>query len=69
MFGSVARGEDTVDSDLDLIVDFEEDADLLDQISIGQILHDLLGIDVDVISSRGLRGHRGEVIAGGAVPV
>jgi predicted nucleotidyltransferase len=69
VFGSVARGEDTLDSDLDLLVDFEKDADLLDQISIGQVLRDLLGIDVDVVSSRGLRGDRGAAVADGAVPV
>ena len=43
VFGSVARGEAHPDSDLDLLVDFEPGASLLDHIGLFQDLEDLLG--------------------------
>lgn len=55
VFGSVARGEAKSDSDVDFLVDFEPDASLLDQVGLIHDLHDLLGVDVDVVSSDGLR--------------
>jgi predicted nucleotidyltransferase len=57
VFGSVARGEAGPDSDVDFLVDFDEDASLLDQVGLIQDLHELLGVDVDVLSSGGLRSH------------
>jgi len=43
VFGSVARGSDTVDSDLDLLVEFDEDATLLDfsalELAYGELVH------------------------------
>lgn len=50
MFGSVARGEATVDSDIDFLVEFEPGSSLLDLIHLEEALCDLLGVDVDVIS-------------------
>jgi predicted nucleotidyltransferase len=55
VFGSVARGEARPDSDVDFLVDFEPDASLLDQVGLIQDLQHLLGVDVDVVSSGGLR--------------
>ncbi len=55
LFGSVARGEARPDSDIDFLVDFEPDASLLDQVGLIHDLHDLLGVEVDVVSSGGLR--------------
>jgi len=49
-FGSVARGEATVDSDVDFLVEFEPGSSLLDLIHLEEALGDLLGVDVDVIS-------------------
>ncbi len=54
VFGSVARGEDTEDSDLDLLVDPTPDTSLLD---IGAIRHELLvllGVPVDVLTPKAL---------------
>ena len=42
-------------SDLDLLVDFDDDASLLDQVGLAQDLEHLLGVTVDVVSSGGLR--------------
>ena len=49
LFGSVARGEDTPESDVDFLVDFEASATLFDQIGLQQDLEDLLGRGVDVV--------------------
>jgi uncharacterized protein len=60
VFGSVARGDAGPFSDVDLLVDFEAEASLLDQVGLTQDLEALLGIPVDVISTGGLqpRHHR-----------
>ncbi len=50
VFGSVAWGEVTVDSDIDFLVEFEPGSSLLDLIHFEEALGDLLGVDVDVIS-------------------
>lgn len=49
VFGSAARGNDREDSDIDLLVDLDEDADLFSLVRLERELSDLLGIDVDVI--------------------
>ncbi|MCL2315917.1 MAG: nucleotidyltransferase domain-containing protein [Actinomycetia bacterium] len=53
VFGSVARGEDTPDSDVDLVVQFEEDASLLDLLALEDELQEVLTVPVDVISAGG----------------
>ncbi len=54
VFGSVARGEATPDSDLDLLVTFEPSRSLLDRIALIQDLEDALGVPVDVVTENGL---------------
>ncbi|MEN6301192.1 MAG: nucleotidyltransferase family protein [Armatimonadia bacterium] len=49
VFGSVVRGEDGPESDVDFLVDFEDEASLFDQIGLIQDLEDLLGRKVDVV--------------------
>ncbi|MGA4669207.1 nucleotidyltransferase family protein [Propionibacteriaceae bacterium Y1923] len=56
VFGSVARGEDHEGSDLDLLVDFNDDASLLDEIGLRLTLSDLLRVKVDVVAADTLRG-------------
>jgi predicted nucleotidyltransferase len=51
VIGSVARGEDTVDSDIDFLVDALSDATLCDLGGLLEELEDLLGISVDVMTS------------------
>lgn len=69
VFGSVARGEDDPGSDLDLVVEFTDDASLLDEVGLRLALTDLLGIEVDVIAADTLRGEFGERVLREAVPV
>jgi predicted nucleotidyltransferase len=54
LFGSVARGEETDESDLDFLVEFEHGASLFDLVRIEMDLADLLGREVDVVSLGGL---------------
>ena len=55
IFGSVARGEETTDSDIDFLVELEADRSLLDRIGLMQDLEDFLGYKVDVANVNGLR--------------
>jgi hypothetical protein len=50
VFGSVARGDDRADSDVDLLVDMEDNRSLLDLGGLEQDLEDLLRRDVDVLT-------------------
>jgi predicted nucleotidyltransferase len=54
VFGSVLRGDDAPDSDLDLLVDVEEGRSLLDIIGLEQELGALLGRRVEVLTVGGL---------------
>lgn len=55
IFGSVARGDTTDSSDLDLIVRFEPGRSLLDHGGLIMDLRELLGIKVDVIDEDAMR--------------
>lgn len=50
--GSVARGQDEVGSDLDLIVEFPAEADIVTLLTLEEDLRALLTVPVDVISAR-----------------
>jgi predicted nucleotidyltransferase len=62
VFGSVARGNDGPDSDLDFLVTFDEHASLLDQAELNADLEDLLGIPVHVVSDRSLRDRDAQIV-------
>jgi uncharacterized protein len=55
VFGSVARGEARPDSDLDLLVDFEPGASVLDHVGLSQDLEELLGVGVEVVTRSALK--------------
>ena len=60
LVGSVARGDDSDDSDYDFLARFAEGASLFDLAGLQSDLTELLGHDVDVISVGGLKDkHRG----------
>jgi predicted nucleotidyltransferase len=50
LFGSVARGETTETSDLDLLIEMEPGRTLLDIVAVKQDLEELLGCKVDVVT-------------------
>jgi len=56
VFGSVARGEDDADSDIDILVDLEPGRSLFDLGGLLTDLRTLLERDVDVVTEKGLRG-------------
>ena len=49
LFGSMARGEETSKSDVDLLIDFSESKTLFDIASIKIYFQDLLGKKVDLV--------------------
>jgi predicted nucleotidyltransferase len=55
VFGSVARGDQRHDSDIDFLVDFDPGRSLLDLTGLWLDLETVLGCKVDVVSSRGLK--------------
>lgn len=55
LFGSYARQEQRQDSDIDLLVDFSDDADLFDLVELKYFLEDRLGHPVDIVPERALR--------------
>jgi uncharacterized protein len=69
VFGSVAHGEDTEESDLDLLVDPQEKMSLFDLGAIIAELNELLGIRVDVATPRALPERMRERVLRDAIPV
>jgi predicted nucleotidyltransferase len=69
VFGSLARGENSTSSDIDLLVDFEEGRSLLDQLALEQELRTLLGAKVDVASRRGLKPRIRPKVLADALPL
>ncbi len=55
LFGSVARGDADVKSDLDVLVDLEPGRSLLDLGGLLMDLQNLLGREVDLVTEKGLR--------------
>jgi predicted nucleotidyltransferase len=57
IFGSYARGTQAEDSDLDLLVEFEEGTPLtlIGFIGLQYSLSDLLGVEVDLVERKGLK--------------
>jgi uncharacterized protein len=63
LFGSAARGDDRPDSDIDLLVDFDEDSSLFDLMRMSRELEALLGRAVDVVSAGGLKTRDRAILA------
>lgn len=67
IFGSVARGEARPDSDIDFLVEMEPGSSIFD---LGGLLFDLqqtLGVNVDVVTTEGLRPRLREKVLADAV--
>jgi predicted nucleotidyltransferase len=69
VFGSTARGEVGPESDLDLLVDFEPQRSLLDQVALIQDLEDLLGRKVDVATEDALHWYIRDRVMEAAIPL
>jgi uncharacterized protein len=55
VFGSVARGDDAVGSDVDFLVDFQPSRSLVDVAGLILDLQEILGVPVDVVEASTLR--------------
>ncbi|MDA8079670.1 MAG: nucleotidyltransferase family protein [Nitrospiraceae bacterium] len=63
IFGSIARGEEGPESDIDVLVEFAGSADLFDFVGLSLFLEEKLSRPVDVVPSDTIRGEiRGAVL-------
>jgi uncharacterized protein len=67
VFGSVPRGEASIDSDLDLLVDMAEGRSLFDLVALSDELEEALGVDVDVVTEGSLSPYLRDAILAEAV--
>lgn len=54
LFGSFARGDAGLSSDLDVLVEFEQGCSLFDLVRLERELSEALGLDVDVVTPNSL---------------
>ncbi len=69
VFGSVARGEDTEASDLDLLVDARAGTSLLDLMKAKHAVEDLLRVPVDLVTLNDLPASFRAAVVAEAVPL
>ena len=69
VFGSVARGEDRPESDVDLVVDLDERTGLFALEALRRELSEVLGVPVDVAPSDSLRPRVREEVEREAIPL
>ncbi|HCO93196.1 MAG TPA: nucleotidyltransferase [Phycisphaerales bacterium] len=61
LFGSYARGEQRVDSDVDILVEVDPSIGL-EFVTLAQRIEKLLGVNVDLVSSRAVKSKAMEFI-------
>ncbi|KAF0164195.1 MAG: hypothetical protein FD157_2560 [Rhodocyclaceae bacterium] len=69
VFGSVARGSDTDESDIDLLVEFEPDRSLYDLVGLQLDIESLLGRRADVVTEGSLSTYLRERVLAEAFPL
>lgn len=69
VFGSALHGDDTEQSDLDILIDPSPDTTLMDVACIQVELEALLGVAVDVLTPRALPAKFRGIVLAEAVPV
>ena len=69
VFGSVSRGEDRDDSDVDLLVDFTHPPSLFALARLEAAASTILGVSVDIIASGTVRENIAPVVLSEAVPL
>lgn len=68
VFGSFVRGEQNQVSDLDVLVEFEEGADLFDLVGLALFLEQVFQRAVDVVPKRALRAELRSAILSEVIP-
>ena len=69
VFGSASRGDDRLDSDIDLLVEFDPDRSLFDHVGMAHALEELIGRPVDIVSESALHWFIRERVLAEAVPI
>lgn len=69
VFGSYARGDNKLKSDVDLLVEFQRAPTMFEFIRLERHLADLLGVKVDLVMKTSLKPEIGQRILGEVVPV
>ena len=69
IFGSVARGDERPDSDIDLLVEFEPGRSVFDHAGLWLELQGLLGRKVDIVTLGGLRDRVRDTVLREALPL
>ncbi|MCU1479576.1 MAG: transcriptional regulator, family [Subtercola sp.] len=69
IFGSIARGDDRPDSDVDVLVDVPDGVGLFALAAMKREAEDLLGMPVDLVPRAGLKSTIAETIARDLVPL
>lgn len=69
LFGSYSRNEEQFESDIDILIDFKDNLDLLTIIGIEQELEELLGKKVDLITYKSLNNHLKPFIENDLIPL
>lgn len=69
IFGSIARGEASADSDVDILATFDRDISLLKLVSAENYMSELLNMKVDLIPEKNIRIELRDKILKEAVPV
>ena len=69
VFGSFVRGEEKRDSDLDLLVTFDETPTLFSFVALENQLSDILGVKVDLVMKDSLKPFIGKFILKEARPI
>ena len=69
VFGSVMRGEDTPDSDIDLLVDFDPERSLYDLVGLKMDVETLLGRHADVVTEESLSTYLRQRVLAEASPL
>lgn len=69
VFGSVARGDETRTSDIDLLVDLSDDVGLVGLARLAREIGEILGVDVDVVPSDSLEPAVRESVVAEAIPL
>ena len=62
VFGSYVRGEQKQQSDVDVLVEFEEPIGLFEFMDLEMYLTSLVGVKVDLVSKKALKPHIGKHI-------
>jgi predicted nucleotidyltransferase len=69
VFGSVARGEDLDQSDVDLLVDLRSDVGLVALSGLAREIGEILGVEVDVVPADSLKPAIRERVLAEAIPL